>query len=312
MQDGFAMQDKLNWDDLRVLLHVGRSFTLAAAAKEMAVDPSTLSRRIARLEQSTNARLFVKTQQGYALTDRGERLMEHASAMEDAARAAASESQNQSEGVHGTIRIGAPDGSANFLLPKVCQDICAEHPDLNIQILALPRVLNLSKGEADMAVTVSPPTGGRVTVQRIADYHLHLAASQSYLSANPEIKTKADLKEHPIIGYIPDLIFDKELDYQSEITQNEMPNLSSNSVSVQINMIAQGAGVGFIHDFAMPFFPQLRRRLIQEIELTRSFFLVRHVADRRVAHLNRFAEILVTKMRKEIRAQELACVAMDG
>jgi hypothetical protein len=76
-------------------------------------------------------------------------------------------------------------------------------------------------------------------------------------------------------------------------------------------MIAQGAGVGFIHDFAMPYFPQLRRRLIEEINLVRSFFLVRHVSDRRVAHLNRFAEILVSKMRLEIRKQELACAAMD-
>jgi DNA-binding transcriptional LysR family regulator len=194
------MKSKLNWDDLQVLLHVGRSFTLAHAAKELSVDPSTLSRRIARLEQVTNTRLFIKTQQGYALTDRGSRLMEHASAMEDSARAAAAEALDQSEGVHGTIRIGAPDGSANFLLPKVCQDIRREHPELDIQILALPRVLNLSKGEADMAITVSPPTGGRVTVQRIADYQLHLAASKQYLDASPPIQTKADLREHPIVG----------------------------------------------------------------------------------------------------------------
>ena len=52
----------------------------------------------------------------------------------------------------GQIRIGAPDGCANFVLPKVCADISRANPDLDIQIVSMPRVVNLTKREADMAI----------------------------------------------------------------------------------------------------------------------------------------------------------------
>ena len=61
----------------------------------------------------------------------------------------------------GQIRIGAPDGCANYLLPQVIARICDENPGLEVQIVALPRVINLSKREADMAIAVSRPTAGR-------------------------------------------------------------------------------------------------------------------------------------------------------
>ena len=61
------------------------------------------------------------------------------------------------EGLTGQIRIGAPDGCANYLLPQVLARICDENPGLEVQIVALPRVFNLSKREADMAIGVSRP-----------------------------------------------------------------------------------------------------------------------------------------------------------
>jgi DNA-binding transcriptional LysR family regulator len=69
----------------------------------------------------------------------------------------------------GQIRLGAPDGVANFLLPQVCSAIVERNPDLDVQIVALPRLFNLSRREADMAITVSPPTAGRLTVQKVSD-----------------------------------------------------------------------------------------------------------------------------------------------
>ena len=87
----------------------------------------------------------------------------------------------------GQIRIGAPDGCANYLLPQVLAAICDANPGLEVQIVALPRVFNLSKREADMAIAVSRPTAGRLTVQKLTDYRLHLAASQEYLASAPPI-----------------------------------------------------------------------------------------------------------------------------
>ena len=115
-----------------------------------------------------------------------------------------------SDTLSGQIRIGAPDGSANYILPQVCAQIGEDHPDLDIQIVALPRVINLSRREADMAVTVSPPTAGQLLVQKLTDYKLHMVGSHHYLRKHPPIEKLDDLKGHKMIGYIPDMIFDRE------------------------------------------------------------------------------------------------------
>jgi DNA-binding transcriptional LysR family regulator len=72
-------------------------------------------------------------------------------------------------GLSGQVRIGAPDGCANYLLPRIVAAICDDNPGLEVQIVALPRVINLSRREADMVIAVSPPTAGRLTVQRLTD-----------------------------------------------------------------------------------------------------------------------------------------------
>jgi DNA-binding transcriptional LysR family regulator len=170
----------MDWDDLRVFLAVARSDGLSGAGRRLKIDPATVGRRIARLEQALAARLFAKSPQGYALTDEGLRLLDHAERAE-AAMEGAREAVSGPEGLSGQIRIGAPDGCANYLLPQVLSAICDANPGLEVQIVALPRVFNLSRREADMAIGVSRPTAGRLTVQKLADYRLHLAAHPDYL-----------------------------------------------------------------------------------------------------------------------------------
>lgn len=154
-----------------------------------------------------------------------------------------------------------------------------------------------------MAITVSAPATGRLTVQKITDYQLHLAADASYLRAGPAIRSLADLSAHPVIGYIPEMIYDKELDYLSEAGLERVA-LASNSVVVQLNLIRAGAGLGIVHDFALPFAPSLRRVLPDAFALTRSFYLIRHPDDRRVERLNRVAEAVVTGLRTEVQRLE--------
>lgn len=294
----------MDWDDLRIFLAVARAESLSRAGRRLGMDASTVGRRVARLESAMTAELFVKTPQGYALSPAGARLLPHAEAAE-AALTGASEALTGDTGLSGQLRIGAPDGCANYLLPQVCAAICDAHPGLEIQIVALPRVVNLSKREADLAIAVSPPSTGRLTVQKLSDYRLHLAAHEDFLAAHP-IRSRADLKGQRMIGYIADMIFDRELDYLAE-TGAETAVLSSNSVAVQMQAIRAGAGLGIVHDFALPFAPEVRRILTQEISLMRSFWLIRHADDRRSLRLTRLAEALARGLRREIaRLESLA------
>lgn len=285
----------MNWDDLRIFLSVVRHRSLTGAAGALRMDPATISRRIARLETAVGAVLFRRSPQGYDLTRDGERLSKTARAIEQAA-ASVSDEMGAADTLSGVVRIGAPDGCANYLLPDVMCTIAKENPGLEAQILALPRVVNLSQREADLAIAVSRPTAGRLTVQKIADYRLSLAASADYLADATPIETAADLRAHPVVGYIPDMIFDKELDYLSTIGI-ERPQLASNSVAVQLNLLRSGGGVGFVHEFALRSAPELRPVLPGDVGLTRSFWLVRHGDERGQSRLTKLADAVVGGMR---------------
>ena len=293
----------VSWDDLRVFLAVARQESLSAAGRVLRIDPATVGRRIARLEQAIGQPLFAKSPLGYALTDAGQRLLPHAERTEQSTQDAGEALAGVAGKLTGQIRIGAPDGCANFILPRVCAAMARDNPDLEIQILSLPRIVNLSKREADLAISVSRPTAGRLSVQTSTDYALHVAATRSYLDETAPIETVADLRHHRVVGYISDMIFDQELDYLSEL-QARRVHLASNSVSVQLNWLRQGGGLGIVHDFALPYAPELRRILTQEVSLQRAFYLVRHADDRRLDRMNRFAEALVAGMRAEVSRLE--------
>jgi DNA-binding transcriptional LysR family regulator len=295
----------MNWDDMRVFLAVARAEGLTAAAPVLKMDPATLGRRVARLETAIGAALFVKSPQGYALTDLGVQMRDRAAEAEVAFSLAVDTGQGAAT-LSGQIRIGAPDGAANFLLPQVCADIQRANPNLEVQILALPRVVNLSRREADMAITVSPPAAGRLTVQKVTDYQLHLATRRD---ASP-VRSLADIKGRAVVGYIPDMIFDKELDYLGDMGQAGV-QLASNSVAVQMQMLRR-SGIGIVHDFALPSVPELTRVLTDDVTLLRSFYLVRHTSDRQSERLSRFATALMAGLKTQVATLEAAAALTDA
>ena len=295
----------MNWDDMRVFLAVARAEGLTAAAPVLKMDPATLGRRVARLETAIGAALFVKSPQGYALTDLGVQMRDRAAEAEVAFSLAVDAGQGAAT-LSGQIRIGAPDGAANFLLPQVCADIQRVNPNLEVQILALPRVVNLSRREADMAITVSPPAAGRLTVQKVTDYQLHLATRRD---ASP-VRSLADIKGRAVVGYIPDMIFDKELDYLGDMGQAGV-QLASNSVAVQMQMLRR-SGIGIVHDFALPSVPELTRVLTDDVTLLRSFYLVRHTSDRQSERLSRFATAPMAGLKTQVATLEAAAALTDA
>ncbi|MDB4100238.1 substrate-binding domain-containing protein, partial [Amylibacter sp.] len=165
----------------------------------------------------------------------------------------------------------------------------------------LPRVFNLSRREADLAIMVTPPKKGRFVTKKIVNYNLHLAAKNTYLEKNSQIKSKNDLKNHNIIGYIPDLIFDPTLDYLSEVIPNRAPDLSSNSVAVQMQMLNLGIGVGLAHDFALAHFPDIIPILKNKINQERAFYMVRDRDDLASEQSNLIASLLDNGIKSEVK-----------
>ena len=290
--------ERFDWDDLRFFLAVARSGRLTAAARRLSADHATVSRRVTALEESLKAKLFERRPQGYTLTAHGERLLVKAEAMETEALAIQSDIGGADMTLAGTVRIGAPDGfGTSFLAPRL-PALAKAYPGLELQLIAMPRLLSLSKREADVAITLAPPKEGKVVARKLSDYRLGLYASRDYLDAMPKVESRDDLFQHRIVGYIDDLIFTPELDYLDEVAKGLRAQVQSSSVVAQMNAVAAGAGIGVIHHFMAEGDPRLVPVLAEEVSLTRSFWLLVHADLKDVARVRAIVDFLVRETKQ--------------
>lgn len=287
---------RFDWDDLRFFLAVARAGRLTVAARRLGADHATVSRRITSLETALKATLFERRPQGYTLTGHGERLVVAAEAIESAALAASSEIGGADLALSGTVRVGSPDGfGTTFLAPRAVR-LADKYPDLEIQLIAMPRLLSLSKREADIAISLSPPKEGKIVARKLTDYRLGLYAARGYLAGAPEIRQAEDLFEHPLVGYIDDLIYMPELDYLDEIAKGLRPRLQSSNLVAQMEATVAAAGV-----CVLPHFMASRRAelvpVLPEVQLTRTFWLIVHAELKDVARVRATVDFLVREVK---------------
>ena len=83
----------------------------------------------------------------------------------------------------------------------------------------MPRLVHLSRREADIVISLERPARGPVVVTKLTDYVLRLYASKAYLASHAAIRTREDLRGHTFISYVDDLLFSKELQYLDELLQ---------------------------------------------------------------------------------------------
>lgn len=292
----------MNWDDYRFFLAVARGGQLSSVGRAMNVDHATVSRRIKALELELQSKLFDSSPQGYSLTAEGAELLPIAEQMEQATLQAEAALANYDKKLSGTVRIGVPDGVAAYVLSDVAKTICENYPKLKIQLIAMPQQFSLSKREVDFAITVSPPRSGRTKLRKITDYTLHLYGTKSYLEKAPKITSKADLSKHRGVGYVPELLHDKELDYMPLFGSEFELQLTSTSVHVQLHAILKGAGIGIVHDFMARNHTELIPVLKNEVSIQRSFWLTVHEDYAQIDRIRVCMDAIVDHMRGALTA----------
>jgi DNA-binding transcriptional LysR family regulator len=118
---------------------------------------------------------------GCILTSAGEALVAAAERAESEFLLVGAHLGRSSEAISGTVRVGAPDGLGNYFLASQLGALAAQHPDLLIQLVPLPRTFSLSRREADIAITLDRPKQGRLIVKKLTDYTLSVYGAESYL-----------------------------------------------------------------------------------------------------------------------------------
>ena len=282
----------VDWNDLQYFLAVARSSRLTAAARRLGVNHSTVDRRIRALEASLGTRLFDRLPSGFQLTQRGEDLLPYAEQMETHWLAAASEIAGGDVQISGNVRIGAPDGLGTYFLARRLAHFSTELPALDVELVAMPRVLNPSKREVDITIGFSRPDHGRLVSRKLTDYTLHLYASKDYLDAHGTPRDIEDLTTRPLIGYIEELIFVPELDYLWEISEKLHARLTSTNIVAQLMMAREGRGICVLPYFMARQHPELVMVLPERV-ITRSYFIMYAESLSHIARIRRTLESII-------------------
>lgn len=173
---------EVNWNDLRYLLAVARAGTLAAAARDLGVDDTTVARRLRALEEALGSRLTERGGDGRLRpSGAGRRALEGAEAVErELARLAAALNEAAPEAA-GTVRLTSVPLLVDRLLVPALPGLLSAHPGLRVELVAEPADLSLTRRQADMALRLARPrAGGRqVAARRIGrlGYGLYAAAA---------------------------------------------------------------------------------------------------------------------------------------
>ncbi|QHI99445.1 LysR family transcriptional regulator [Xylophilus rhododendri] len=284
----------MDWDNLRFFLETARAGTLAAAARRLEVDHTTVSRRIQALEKSLGRPLFVRSATGFTPTEAGRELLPHAQAMEAAGRAIdADRAAHRPNGeLAGAVRIGTTEGFGSAVLAPRLAAFTAGQPRLVIDLLAVPRTVNLGRREADIVVGLERPARGEVIAVRLCDYQLRLYAARSYLDARPPITRGEDLQQHPFVGYIDELLFSRELQYLRELGSPRRFAVRSTSIVAQWQAVAAGAGLGVLPVFLAGADARLRPVLPEQTRFTRTFWMSMPVENKGLPRMQAVWEIL--------------------
>ncbi|MBZ4396574.1 LysR family transcriptional regulator [Myxococcus sp. AS-1-15] len=234
----------MRWDDLRYLLSVARQGSLAGAARELRVDATTVGRRLTALEKALGTRLVLRGSRTLGLTEDAEAVVARAREMEDSLRSL-HDAVSAEARVEGSVRIAATEHLAQALFAAHLGVLHARHPGLNVELLVGTELVDLQRGDADMALRLVPPRGDALVVRKVGEMAFSMYASRGYLRRHGAPRP-GDFKGHTVLVYRTGLTSGEESEELKRVTAGGRRLLQSNSTSALREAAAAGLGVALL------------------------------------------------------------------
>lgn len=248
----------LDWDDLRIFLAVARAGSFSAAARELGVAQPTVGRRIAALERSLAARLFVPAATGQALSSSGRLMLARAEQMEAAALAAERVAAGRDAGLRGRVVITASEWLVGSVLGPLLGPLVGEHPGLELELVADVRHLSLARREADIAVRPSRFEQAEVVQRQVGVVAFGLYASDGYLAQHGMPDFAAQCEGHALIAMSESLTKIPDVEWLPQIAARARIAVRTNGREPMVTMAAAGLGLTCLPRFLGDRAPNLR------------------------------------------------------
>ncbi len=283
------------WDDLRFVVVLSRAGSLAAAARKLGVDHTTVGRRVASAERALGVRLFTRTPTGLVATADAERLLAPMRQVEEAVLAVERQAVAQGHRLEGTVRVTAPETfGAWYLGPRVAA-FGVDHPGLTVELMPSGELLDLGRREAEVAVRMVRSKDEGLVARRAGAVAYGLYASHGYLAKRP-LRTFEALDRHRVLcAAAPRAI---EARWLSRLQPSARPSFLSDS-SMALHAAARaGAGVAVLPRYLGDADPELRHIAAPD-EPTETVWLTVHRDLRRTPRVRALLDFLAATLKAD-------------
>lgn len=189
-------EPELDWNDLRFFCAAAEQGSLAAAARTLGVEHTTVGRRLNALEAALGTALVVRGPEGLSLTPIGRKLLplvtDISSHVERARELVRAEKSR--------VRLAVPSGFSRLFAPELSR-LAQLRPDLSLELLSGARPADLSRGEADLALRGAPLEDAELVAKKLCRLGWSLYGSRQYLARSPANPDPTDLSGHAVVGF---------------------------------------------------------------------------------------------------------------
>lgn len=243
-------------NSLMIFAKVVEANSFSEAGRRLKMPVSTVSRRIADLEDQLGVRLLERSTRSLRLTDLGSEILEHAQRSAELGEAVDDIVSNQMSKVSGLLRLSAPPSLSETLLAPLVSGFQASYPDVRVQIFVTDRLIDHIADGVDLVLRIGALKDSALVARKILTYRHRLLASPAYLEKVEPPQTPQDLLEHRLHSFShwkPDnhWHFVHENGKEKE-TLTFQPYLSMNDYAGLAPPLIAGAGIGDLPPLVQP------------------------------------------------------------
>jgi DNA-binding transcriptional LysR family regulator len=287
----------LDWDDLRFVLAVSREGAATGAGRRLGVDQTTVARRLARLESAIGATLFERRQDGYRLTELGERTANAAEAIEAEVLALQHSVAAATRTLTGAVRFTCSEILAAHLVTPWIAAFRKAHPEVRIEVISTDALLDLAHGEADVALRVgSAPSGAGIVARRLPPRRWSIYCGRAYATENGAPGLRDEIAGHAIIGMGGPMARLASWKWLESLVGASSVTFHSNSLGGAVANAKAGMGLAMLPCFVGDREPELIRCLPPIPELDAECWLIVSETMKSAPHVRAFADDLAQRL----------------
>jgi DNA-binding transcriptional LysR family regulator len=281
-----------DWSDFKVVLALARAGSVAGAARDLQVDGSTISRRLAALEDALGAKLLIRGGREFSWTAEGRAVLQAAEAMEAASAQAlrAVRAAKVEEG--GTVRVSVSPGFVPVLMRMLLPGLREAHPSLRVELSGAIQRVDLARGEADIAVRMAHPDEPHLVGRPAFDCGWFVYAAASYLEARGRPASFHELASHELVLYTEALHHMPPLRWMEAHRGPARELLRVDNLEIACQTIAAGDGIAVLPCFIADPVPGLQRVFADRVAVNTGW-VVTHEAARDTSRVRVVADALV-------------------